>query len=73
MIDHAIDCRNHYVHGNPAKLDYESVLDFLTNTLEFVYGVSELIECGWDSQHLAKATALRPPLLWIPEELRVDS
>ncbi|MDE0420770.1 MAG: hypothetical protein OXK76_07770 [Gammaproteobacteria bacterium] len=26
---------------------------FLTDTLEFVYGVAELIECGWNAQRLA--------------------
>ncbi|MCY4515490.1 MAG: hypothetical protein OXC69_10235 [Candidatus Tectomicrobia bacterium] len=56
VIDHAVDCRNHYVHGNQARLDYEAgnVLAFLTDTLEFVFGVSELIECGWDAEILAK-------------------
>lgn len=52
VTDHAIDCRNHYVHGNAAKLNYERSLFFLTNTLEFVYGVSQLIECGWNSDYL---------------------
>ena len=50
VIGHAVDCRNHFVHGKKAKLDYEkkSVMMFLTDTLEFVYGVSELVLCGWD-------------------------
>ena len=52
VTDHAVDCRNHYVHGNAAKLNYEHALVFLTNTLEFVYGVSQLIECGWNSKYL---------------------
>lgn len=54
VIDHAVDCRNHYVHGNQAKLDYDATMPFLTDTLEFVYGTSELIECGWDARRLTK-------------------
>ena len=54
VTDHAIDCRNHYVHGTAAKLNYEHALVFLTNTLEFVYGVSQLIECGWNSECLRR-------------------
>jgi len=55
VVDHAVDCRNHYVHGTPAKLDYNRmhIQAFLTDTLEFVYGVAELIECGWNAQWLA--------------------
>lgn len=55
VVDHAVDCRNHYIHGTPAKLDYNRVhvKAFLTDTLEFVYGIAELIECGWNAQRLA--------------------
>ena len=54
VADHAVDCRNHYVHGNPAKLDYDRVHTkaFLTDTLEFVYAVAELVECGWNARRL---------------------
>ncbi|MYB33380.1 MAG: hypothetical protein F4Y20_12960 [Acidobacteria bacterium] len=54
VTDHAIDCRNHYVHGKASKLNYEDagVFIFLTDTLEFVYGVSQLIECDWNSECL---------------------
>ena len=50
IIEHAVDGRNHYVHGNAAKLDFRRgrILIFLINTLEFVFGVSEMLECGWD-------------------------
>ena len=59
VIDHAVDCRNHFVHGKKTKLDYENVkvMVFLTDTLEFVYGISELIECGWDAGILHKLHA----------------
>ena len=47
----AVRCRNHYVHGSPAAFDYHGefkAFAFLTDTLEFVFGVSHLIELGWD-------------------------
>ena len=39
IIEHAVDGRNHYVHGNAARLDFRRgrVLAFLINTLEFVF------------------------------------
>lgn len=52
VTDHAVDCRNYYVHGTAPKLDYasgESPLAFFTNTLEFVFAVSDLIDAGWNS------------------------
>lgn len=50
VIDYAVNCRNHYVHGTKAKMDYERppVRVFLTQTLEFIFGVSTLLDCGWD-------------------------
>ena len=51
VLDESINCRNHYVHGGPAKMDYRSnfliTAPFLTNTLEFVFVASDLIEAGW--------------------------
>jgi hypothetical protein len=52
VTDEAVNCRNHYVHGSRAKIDYSntnpSPLFFLTDTLNFVFALSDLIECGWD-------------------------
>ena len=50
VIDCAVNGRNHYVHGKPAKVNLRagSVMIFLTSTMEFIYGVSELLACGWD-------------------------
>lgn len=51
VTDEAVNCRNHYVHGSETKVDYEKNLDivsFLTDTLEFVFAASDLIEAGWD-------------------------
>ena len=52
VIDQAIKCRNVFVHGAstlPASV-YVEQLGFLTRTLEFVFGISDLIEAGWDVQ-----------------------
>lgn len=56
VLDAAVDCRNHYVHGTPSRIDYSKnsdVMVFLTNTLEFVFGASELVEAGWNIQRFA--------------------
>lgn len=47
----AVNCRNHYVHGSPSRIDFRANLDllsFLSDTLEFVFAASDLIEAGWD-------------------------
>ena len=57
VLDSAVDCRNHYVHGTPSKIEYSKNFDlviFFTNTLEFVFGASELVEGGWDIQRFAQ-------------------
>ena len=51
VTDEAVNCRNHYVHGSPSRIDYSKhshVTIFLTNTLEFVFAASDLVEAGWD-------------------------
>ena len=51
VTDEAVNCRNHYVHGSVSRIDYNQEPDirvFLTNTLEFVFAASDLIEAGWD-------------------------
>ena len=56
VIGAAVDCRNLFVHGpsdNPAKdrkterIARRSGI-FLTNTLEFIFGVADLVDAGWD-------------------------
>lgn len=50
----AVLCRNHFVHGSEAAFDYNnetSTLVFLSDTLEFVFATSHLIELGWDYNH----------------------
>jgi hypothetical protein len=51
IVDQAVNCRNHYVHGSEPKFDYEKHIDqvhFFTDTLEFVFAASDLLEAGWD-------------------------
>ena len=53
VIDEAVNCRNHYVHGSQSRIDYSREFDihaFLTETLEFIFAASDLIEAGWDVQ-----------------------
>ena len=52
VTDAAVDLRNVYVHGSSStdtrKEKLQESMPFLTNTLEFVFCASDLIECGWD-------------------------
>jgi hypothetical protein len=50
VTDQAVNCRNYYVHGGKPRFDYDknfNVVAFLTDTLQFVFAASDLIECGW--------------------------
>jgi ApeA N-terminal domain 1 len=51
VVDQAIDCRNYYVHGGKKKIDYSQHVDqvtFFTDTLEFIFAASDLVDSGWD-------------------------
>lgn len=65
VTDHAVDCRNFYVHGTPAKfsyLDHSDQSAFLTDTLEFVFAASDLIEAGWNiAEWMKESTAMSHP------------
>ncbi|WP_337460101.1 HEPN domain-containing protein [Pseudomonas putida] len=48
-----VKIRNYFVHGSLNGINYnkiESLIPFLTDALEFVFSVSDLIEAGWDPQ-----------------------
>jgi len=51
----AILARNYFVHGTNSfgYKNYEDLLSFFTDTLEFVFVASDLIECGWDAKRWA--------------------
>ena len=51
VIREAVNCRNHYVHGREASFEYNKDFDavsFFTDTLEFVFAASDLVEAGWN-------------------------
>ena len=52
VVDLAVDCRNHYVHGSIPKIEYSKsffeCVPFLTNALEFIFAASDLVQAGWD-------------------------
>lgn len=52
--DEAVNYRNMYVHGTPARIDCEELVPFLTRTLEFVFGASDLVDAGWDIESWAE-------------------
>jgi hypothetical protein len=57
VTDEAVNCRNYYVHGGEPRFDYNRSFDavvFFTETLEFVFATSDLIEAGWDIKMWSK-------------------
>ncbi|UCI08696.1 HEPN domain-containing protein [Mesorhizobium sp. B1-1-8] len=53
VLDEAVNCRNHYVHGAlVSKVDYSAHFHdlggFFTKSLEFVFAASDMVEAGWD-------------------------
>ena len=58
VIDEAVNCRNHYVHGSPLRIDASKIgvaLVFFTMTLEFVFVASVLVEAGWNPKPRSQA------------------
>ena len=60
VIRQAVLCRNYYTHGKSSgsnsSVDFanDAIVCFLADTLEFVYGTSELLLCGWDMKEWLK-------------------
>ena len=52
VINRAVDGRNRYVHGTPSRLmtgrDEANLIVFFTKSLEFIFGVADLVDAGWD-------------------------
>ncbi len=65
VVAAAISTRNYFVHGSEGKLSHEACFEFapfFTDTLEFIFGASDLIEAGWDAEKWNKAgTTLSHP------------
>ncbi len=51
-IKYGIKCRNYFVHGSEdRKLSPENCFEFqclFINTFEYIYAMSELLDCGWE-------------------------
>ena len=50
IIGASVDCRNFFVHGSSKGNKFAqhiALVRFFADTLEFVFGVSDLIEAGW--------------------------
>lgn len=51
VLRDAVDARNHFVHGTsatPAKAQlFRDFTPFYTRALEAVFGMAELVDCGW--------------------------
>jgi hypothetical protein len=65
VTDDAVDCRNYYVHGTEPRFDYDRNFDlvtFFTDTLEFVFAASDLVEAGWDLKSwMTRGTTMSHP------------
>lgn len=51
VIEMAVECRNYFVHGprrGKQRVGYENGVIFYSDTLEFVFLASDLVDCGWD-------------------------
>ncbi len=52
VAKHAVKMRNFFVHGSDVNLGseiWQEQVPFFTDALEFVFSVSDLIDCGWDA------------------------
>jgi hypothetical protein len=65
VTDQAVDCRNFFVHGTPGIFNYEvhaNQATFFTDTLEFVFAASDLIDAGWDiTEWIERGTTMSHP------------
>lgn len=66
VINEAINCRNLYVHGTSPRSglsykEYEQEQIFLTNTLEFIFAASDLVDAGWDIESWCSSHHLGHP------------
>ena len=58
VLKAAVQCRNHFVHGSDFDLNVvEPYFSLLTDSLEFVFAASDLIEVGWRADEWGKGTS----------------
>ncbi len=56
----AVICRNHFVHGSAPAFDYTNnfhAVAFLSDTLEYVFAMTDLIDLGWSLENWLKQGA----------------
>lgn len=76
--NHAVLARNHYVHGSQASFNYQehfTEFAFITDTLEFVFAISDLLDLGWDLKNwmgegTSMSHAFSAYILNYPENMR---
>jgi hypothetical protein len=64
VVDHAVNCRNHYVHGSMLRIDWtkNDFKNFFVDALEFIFATSDLIESGWSIREWAsRGSAMSHP------------
>ena len=65
VTEKAVNCRNYFVHGSKKDFDYTDdypLVWFFVDTLEFVFGASDLIEAGWEvATWLARGSMMSHP------------
>lgn len=65
VINAAVNTRNYFVHGSAGKLPRSACFEFsvfFTDTLEFIFAASDLVEAGWDIENWAsKGSTLSHP------------
>ena len=65
VVDEAVNCRNHYVHGSQSQISYDenfACVMFFVDALEFVFAASDLIDAGWDiNEWLGRSGSLSHP------------
>lgn len=75
VIGQSVDCRNHFVHGGNQKFDYYDnfgMVCFFISTLEFIYGVSELLESGWDFDNWKSNNPMNHPFCFYMESYKFN-
>ena len=73
VIDEAVNCRNHYVHGSPLRIDASKIGTapvFFTMTLEFVFIASVLVEAGWNLKPRSQAGHHHPFAVYYGDYMR---
>ncbi len=64
VVDAAVVCRNFFVHGRepdkkPKYWKNKDILRFITETVEFVFGASDLLASGWEPYTWVTAPKVR--------------